>query len=85
MIIWPEYISMKDWSARLIEDYPDEYLPILENEDDWQKWAIQVAGTGVFQEQDIPTPFSTEEDTTKIPFNSWQEWAKKVYNIMIDS
>jgi hypothetical protein len=88
MIIWPEYITIKDWADNLHQDYPNEFLPVLEEEDNWPEWGTLVAGTGVFSEQNIPTP-STPRDTDledkKTSFNSWEEWAKTVYNIMIDS
>lgn len=85
MIVWPEYIDIKDWAANLIVDYPDEYLPILEDADKWQEWASIVAGTGVFARNDIPEPFSVTEGEKKQEFKDWQEWAKTVYNLMINS
>ena len=85
MIIWPEYIDIKDWAANLIVDYPNEYLPILEDADKWENWASIVAGTGVFARNDIPAPFSVTEGEKKQEFKDWQEWAKTVYNLMINS
>ncbi len=85
MIVWPEYIDVKDWAANLIVDYPDEYLPILEDADKWEDWASTVAGTGVFARNDIPAPFSVTEGEKKQDFKDWQEWAKTVYNLMINS
>ncbi|MCP4264861.1 MAG: hypothetical protein GY777_04675 [Candidatus Brocadiaceae bacterium] len=83
--MWPEYIDIKDWAANLIVDYPDEYLPILEDADKWEDWASIVAGTGVFARNDIPAPFSVTEGEKKQEFKDWQEWAKTVYNLMINS
>jgi len=85
MIVWPEYIDIKDWAANLIVDYPDEYLPILEDADKWEDWGSIVAGTGVFARNDIPAPVSVMEGTKKQEFKDWQEWAKTVYNLMINS
>jgi len=85
MIVWPEYIDIKDWAANLIVDYPDEYLPILEDADKWEDWASIVAGTGVFARNNIPAPFSVTEGEKKQEFKDWQEWAKTVYNLMINS
>lgn len=85
MIVWPEYIDIKDWAANLIVDYPDEYLPILKDADKWEDWASIVAGTGVFARNDIPAPFSVTEGEKKQEFKDWQEWAKTVYNLMINS
>ena len=85
MIVWPEYIDIKDWAANLVHDYPDEYLPILEDADKWQDWASIVAGTGVFARNEIPAPFSFELGEKKEDFGNWQEWAKTVYNLMMSS
>lgn len=85
MIVWPEYIDIKDWAANLIVDYPDEYLPLLEDADKWEDWASIVAGTGVFARNDIPAPFSVTEGKKKQEFKDWQEWAKTVYNLIINS
>ena len=85
MIVWPEYIDIKDWAANLIVDYPDEYLPVLEDADKWEDWASIVSGTGIFARNDIPAPFSVTEGEKKQEFKDWQEWAKTVYNLMINS
>lgn len=85
MIVWPEYIDIKDWAASLIADYPDEYLPILEDADKWQEWASVIAGTGVFARNEIPAPVTVESAGKKEEFGSWQEWAKTVYNLMMNS
>ena len=85
MIVWPEYIDIKDWAANLVHDYPDEYLPILEDADKWQDWASVIAGTGVFARNEIPAPFSFESGEKKEYFGNWQEWAKTVYNLMMSS
>ena len=85
MIVWPEYIDIKDWAANLIADYPNEYLPILEDEGKWDDWASIVASSGIFARNDIPAPFSVEEGGKKQEFKDWQEWAKTVYNLMMSS
>lgn len=85
MIIWPEYIELKEWAAALVYDYSDEYLPILEDVDKWQDWASIVAGTGVFARNEIPTPSSLEAGEKKGDFSNWQEWSKVVYNLMMNS
>ena len=81
-VVWPEYIGLKDWAAALIVDFPNENLPILENEKEWQDWGVKVISTGVFAKGSIPAPFSVKEGKKSINFDQWQEWAKIVYNIM---
>lgn len=78
-VIWPEYISLRDWSAALIADYPEENLPLLDNEDKWQDWAAVVCGSGIFERANIPSPFVIEEGRKKSNFAEWQDWAKIVY------
>ena len=85
MIIWPEYIDINDWAANLIADYPNEYLPMLDDPDKWQDWASVVAGTGIFAKKEIPSPLSFESGTRTEEFDNWQEWAKTVYNLMMNS
>jgi hypothetical protein len=81
-VIWPEYISLKDWSAALIFDYYNEPLPILENDNNWPQWGAIVAGTGVFANNNIPSPLSFGKSKNSPEFKDWQAWAKVVYNIM---
>jgi hypothetical protein len=85
MVVWPEYINLKDWVANLIHDYPEEYLPLLDDEKKWEDWASIVAGTGIFARNNIPAPFSITEEGKKKEFATWEDWAKVVYNLMINS
>ena len=85
MIVWPEYIDIKDWAANLIADYPDEYLPILEDANKWEDWACVIAGTGIFARNEIPARFSVESGEKQQEFKDWQDWAKTVYNLMMNS
>ena len=84
MIIWPEYISLNDWAAKITEDYPNEIVPILTDEDKWQEWAAVVINTGIFAEAGIPSPFSIDSGEKEDNFNSWQEWAKVFYINMVN-
>jgi hypothetical protein len=81
-VVWPEYIALKDWAAALTVDFPNENIPLLENEEKWQEWGNIVISTGIFAKAGIPAPFSVKEGKKSINFDKWQEWAKIVYNIM---
>lgn len=85
MIIWPEYISLKNWAANLVYDYPAEYLPQLEDEKKWEEWGSAVVATGVFARNSIPAPFSIAQGAKRQDFKNWQEWAKVFYNLMTSS
>jgi hypothetical protein len=81
-IVWPEYITLNNWSGALVADYPNAYLPILQDENKWQEWGAAVVGTGIFERSGIPSPFSIVQGTKKENFKDWQEWAKVVYSIV---
>lgn len=80
-VIWPERISLKYWAACLVSDFKNETLPILLDENDFEKWATIVAGSGIFRRAAIPPPtFITSGPAGE----KWIKWAKIVYTIMAD-
>ena len=81
-VIWPEYISLKDWSAALVFDYFNEPLPILTDEEKWAEWGAIVAGTGIFARTNIPSPITITKEKREASFKEWKEWAKVVYSLM---
>lgn len=81
-IVYPEYISLKDWAGALMTDYPEAFLPILEDENKWQDWGAAVAASPFFKASRVPTPFSVTAAGKEEKFKSWQEWAKAVYICM---
>lgn len=81
-VIFPEYISLKDIAAALVFDYPDEPLPILEDEANWQEWGQIVAGTGIFARAAVPPPFSIVGGKKESSFGTWQDWFKTLYTVM---
>jgi hypothetical protein len=83
-VVWPYNISLKYWAACLIADFPEEGLPILEDEANWQEWGTQVAATGIFQRAAIPSPLSFKKGNKEEVFTDWNKWAKIVYTIMSD-
>ncbi|CAB4124174.1 hypothetical protein UFOVP51_56 [uncultured Caudovirales phage] len=82
LVVYPEYIDLKNWAGALIADNPSSYLPILQDESKWQEWAAIVAGTGVFQRNRVPSPFSIYKGSRKENFKDWTEWAKVVYLLL---
>ena len=84
MVIYPEYIDLNYWAAQLVANYPNENLPILDNEDKWREWAMTVISSGTFAKVGIPAPFSIKEGSKKEEFSTWQEWAKIVYTNMMN-
>ena len=84
-VVWPEYISLRDWSSRLIADFTEEQLPLLEDERTWEEWATTVSTTGIFERAGVPAPFNIEQGQKISLFPSWQEWAKTVYMLISDT
>jgi hypothetical protein len=82
MIVWPEYVNLKDWAGALLMDYPNEALPQLQEDEKWQEWGSIVASTGVFARAGIPAPFTINAGQKKDNFENWQQWAKAVYTCM---
>lgn len=81
-VIWPEYITVKDWADRLVSDFLSESIPILENDANWESWGNIVATTGVFADAGVPSPFSIIDGKKQPNFKTWEDWAKNVYNLM---
>ena len=85
MVVWPEYISLRDWSSRLVADFTGEQLPLLEGEATWEEWGTTVATTGIFERAGVPAPFEIEEGQKKSLFPSWEAWAKTIYMLILDA
>lgn len=84
-VVWPEYISLTDWSSRLIADFNQEQLPLLDDEHNWEEWGTTVASTGIFERAGVPAPFDIEQGEKTSLFPSWEEWAKTVYMLILDT
>lgn len=85
MVVWPEYISLRDWSSRLIADFNGEQLPLLDEGQTWEEWGTTVATTGIFERAGVPAPFEIEQGEKNASFDSWEEWAKTVYMLILDT
>jgi hypothetical protein len=83
-VIWPEYISLKDWAAHLQASYADQFLPILNDETKWEEWATIVVSSGIFEEAKIPSPFTISEGKKTSRFQNWREWAVIVYTNILN-
>jgi len=81
---FPQFISIKQWSAELLRIYKTDRLPILRDEENWQEWANIVAGSGTFKTNAIPSATGIKYSKKVDSFNTWQDWAKAVYIIMIN-
>ncbi len=82
LVVYPEYITLKNWAGALVADNSSSYLPSLVDEDKWQEWAVIVAGTGIFRRNRVPSPFSVNKGIRKDNFKDWKEWARIVYLLL---
>lgn len=72
-MIIPEYISLKDWSASLIIDFPLDNIPILEDDNNWRLWGNLLIETKSFAINYAP-------GTQGYP--DWKSWAKDLFFTM---
>jgi hypothetical protein len=72
-MINPSLVGLKEWADSLIVDYPDQNVPILLFEMDWQRWASELIKSSIFSNSSIPNPHNLIE---------WREWARWVYGIL---
>jgi hypothetical protein len=84
-MVIPEYIDLKYWAAQLIVDYPNENLPILDDEKKWPEWGAAVVGSGIFARNNAPSPFTISEGRKKSNFEDWHTWARALYIAMLDT
>jgi len=72
-MIIPTFISLTDWSASLVIDFPLDNIPILYSEEDWISWGDLLVQENSFEEADAPgTALFTE----------WNSWADAVFFAM---
>ena len=79
MMVMPKYITLKNWAGSLSIDYPNDVLPVLKEDEEWEEWGTIVANTGSFKNAAIPTPGSLRNNDKP---TDWTEWATVVYYIM---
>ena len=83
--VYPKYISAKYWAATVCDDYSTFALPILRDETKWDQWASFVVGYEPFTVAGVPNPYKLgREQYKELAFNSWEEWAKKAYTLMLE-
>ena len=75
-MILPIGISLKDWSASLVVDFPTDNIPILPSDDKWKSWGDLLIQENSFSEADAPG--------TAL-FSEWQPWATAVFYAMANN
>lgn len=85
-IIWPDYISLKEWADNLVRDYYEYNLPIYIEGTEWEKWADKVAKTEPFSSYGIRSPLRINfvSSSADLLYNSWEDWVKDFYKVIIN-
>jgi len=74
-MIMPQYSSAKIWAASLVIDFPNDNVPILNNEKDWRLWGDFLVQSNSFTINNAPFPKGS---------SSWDQWSQSVYKNMND-
>lgn len=72
-MVQPRFISLANWAASLVIDFPDDDIPLLYNEKDWKNW-------GNFLVQ--CTNFASNGAPGATFYKEWQPWAMDVFKVM---
>lgn len=72
-MIIPDYSTLKQWAASLVEDFEEDNIPLLEDEDQWKEWGYLLMEVPAFIGKGAPSPQGYE---------NWKSWAKGVYLVL---
>lgn len=67
-MVQPDMISLMDWAASLQIDFPNDDIPLLENENLWKEWGEELKMSDSFQ--NIPTTYG---------YVNYRDWMNEVY------
>jgi hypothetical protein len=69
----PNGVTLLDWSASLIIDFPTDNVPALTNEEYWKEWGDEVVGLNSFSINEAPNTQG---------YSDWKSWANDVFLTM---
>lgn len=72
-MILPLRISLKNWAASLIIDFPDDNIPLLKSDKDWHSWGRFLIQENTFVNNGAPDPSD---------YDDWQAWAIELFKTM---
>ena len=74
MITLPVIIGLRDWADQVVLDLR-KYgaLPQLDDEENWQEWAVMFCAISGISQQNPPDPRY---------FSDWREWASRFAQVM---
>ena len=69
-MVLPIDISLLDWAATLVIDFPNDAIPLLFDADQWRQWGDQLAQCTTFTQNQTPQT---------LDYSDWNTWAQAVY------
>lgn len=73
VITIPEAITLSKWANALIIDFPNDNIPILEDETKWKEWGDVLIQENSFSRNGAP---GTQN------YSDWHAWAKAIFYTM---
>lgn len=71
-MIWFREMPLKLWADRLIQDFGQDNIPFLDNEDNWRVWGNRVVGEPSFIRNNAPR----KAKHRGFCFETAEEWAQ---------
>lgn len=75
-MILPLHTNLAEWASSLIIDFPNDDIPILEKDTDWQLWGGFLVQEPSFEQAFAPSPYF---------YDDWRAWAIDVYYTMANN
>ena len=72
----PLHTNLLEWAASLIIDFPDDDIPMIFDEEQWQDWGSVLVQENSFAQVSAPNPNFYED---------WNAWAIDVYYTMANN
>jgi hypothetical protein len=72
-MVIPLYVTLKEWAASLVIDFPDDNIPLLYNEVNWKTWGNFLVDSTSFADNFSPATSG---------FLDWKHWAQAVFLTM---
>lgn len=69
----PEMTDLRNWAASLITDFPEDDIPLLDNEQNWKDWGDRLSQCSTFIQNNSP---GTQH------YDTWEKWSNRVFFCM---
>ena len=73
-MIDPVGMTLRDWADSVVLSTSDAWsVGTLQDEADWQSWAVTFVRAPPFAQQAVPDPYM---------FSNWRDWAQRAYPML---